>query len=158
MVQRLRLELVKHRYMKSILESFSPKMKDGNHETWDSQYGLFYKFTLKFKDGETATAQSKNESPKWNSGDEFEVEEKNGFKQAKKVQEDKPFSGGKSYKPDPLQQQYIIAQSSCDKAIRIIELGLFKKPEGESFELKDLESLTDRVMTIINKLANKHLK
>lgn len=153
--------------MKAILKSFEPKLKDGNQETWDSQHGLMYKFTLTFDDGSNAVAQSKSTDPSWKEGDEFDIVEKNGFKNAKKVQ-DNNYNGGnggggkQQFKPDPLKQQLIIAQSSCEKAIGIISDGVIQNLDEKGdfipYTISDLKSLTGRIMTIVNELAYEHVK
>ena len=145
--------------MEKKLKSFEPLMADGQHQTWEGKHGLMYKFKLSFEDNSDADAMSKSQQPKWQTGDSFTVTENGQYRNAKKVQDNNYTGGGgggKSFKDDPLKQQLIIAQSSIKIAMEMVTNENVKKPDGSSYGLEDLEPVTDRVMQIINKLANKH--
>lgn len=142
--------------MNKILKGFNPKMNGTVHDSFESQHGTLYKFVLTFEDGTDADANSKSSSPTWKIGSEWTVTEQGQYRNAKQVPDNNYAGGGKSFKEDPLRQQYIIAQSSIKISVDVIDSGKYKNEDGVMYELKDLENLTDRIMTIINKLANKH--
>ena len=145
--------------MEAILKTFEPLMKEGIHDSWIGQHGTMWKFTMEFEDGTKGNVQSPKQQPSWKIGDEyiFEIVDNNGYKNIKGMKpKDSNFNGG-GKKENPLTQQLIIAQSSCDKAIRLFELKV-KKEDGSEMTIKDLEPITDKIMGIINRLANKHNK
>lgn len=145
--------------MEANLKSFEPLMNNGNHDSYIGQHGTMWKFTMEFEDGTKGNAQSPKQQPSWKIGDTyiFDVVENNGYKNIKGMKpKDSNFNnGGGGKKENPLTQQLIIAQSSCDKAIRLFELKV-KKEDGSEMTIKDLEPVTDKIMGIINRLAIKH--
>ncbi len=140
------------------LKSFEPIMHGGQHLTWQSDYGTQYKFKIRFDDGTEGDCQSPKQQPSWKIGEEyeFEIKESGDYKNIKGLKSTSYQGGGKSSKDDPLKQQLIIAQCSIKLSVDIIKSELYKKDGGMIYELKDLEGLTDRVMSIINTLAKKH--
>lgn len=84
--------------MASKLKSIEKKMYNGVHETWTSDKGKYFKFTVVFENGDTGTAMSTKETPSWKIGTNYTYDKttsEKGFVSIKSMKDaDNPFGGG----------------------------------------------------------------
>lgn len=127
--------------MKAKIKDFRPIVNDnGDHMTFSTDKGTFYKFSIEFDDGTRGIANSKKDTPSWKIGVDytFDKEEKNGFVNIRKLTEFKEegsgytssnkggYNKGNNYGTQEEQlarQKAIILQSSMDRAVHLCNHG-----------------------------------
>ena len=117
--------------MQSKLKSFTAKMKNGQHDTFSTNYGQMWVFDVTFEDGTRGEANSTKQVPNWNAGKEYEYTATskqfdwgtvNKIKMKQVEQEAAPKGGrtGYSGKMTPEKQKEIMCQVSMIAANSIM--------------------------------------
>ena len=117
--------------MQSKLKSFTAKMKNGQHDTFSTNYGQMWVFDVTFEDGTRGEANSTKQVPNWNAGKEYEYTATskqfdwgtvNKIKMKQVEQEAAPKGGRSGYsgKMTPEKQKEIMCQVSMIAANSIM--------------------------------------
>lgn len=134
--------------------------------TYNSKFGLLYKFDYEMEDGTAFTANHKTETGNFNIGDQVEYEIKGSndygsWGSIKKPEVQGGFQGGGSIKKnydDPKRQMIILAQSTMQKSVDILLSGVVAiEVTSVNDFVQKAEHVADIMMTRQIKLAKKHI-
>lgn len=122
------------------------KVSENNVGTWDSPNGMMYKFRYDFMDGTWGIAQHKTDAPKFNVGNEVEVEVTRKSEQygdtIKIKKPDEGFKGGGYKKPQlKLVDAKRMSKSNAIHAIATVNSN-YSEQRIPSSDLKKIEAFT----------------
>ena len=133
--------------------------------TYESKFGLLYKFDYQLEDGTQLNANHKTQNS-FPPGTEVEYEIKgsNDYGQWGSVKKHEPqqaYGGGKQSKSfdDPKRQMLILSQSTMQKAVDILLSGVVAiEVTSVNDFIKKAEDVADIMMSKQIELAKKHVK
>ncbi len=131
--------------------------------TYNSKFGLFYKYEYEFEDTEQMNANHKTQSPfAVGTEVEYEIKGSNDYGQWGSVKKHEPQqSYGKQSKSfdDPKRQMLILSQSTMQKAVDILLSGVVAiEVTSVNDFIKKAEDVADIMMSKQIELAKKHVK